>query len=232
MKILMVLTSHDKLGATGQKTGFWLEEFAAPYYVFLDAGADVTLASPLGGQPPEDPKSDAPDMQTNATRRFRADAAASDALAHTLRLSAISAKDFDAIFYPGGHGPLWDLAEDKASIALIESMMAAGKPVAAVCHAPGVLRHARTPQGRSLVEGKKVTGFTNSEEQVVGLTEIVPFLVEDMLRANGGLYSKSADWQPYVVVDGRLITGQNPASSELAAKSLLDVLRPGAPASP
>jgi putative intracellular protease/amidase len=232
MKILMVLTSHDKLGATGQKTGFWLEEFAAPYYVFLDAGAEVTLASPLGGQPPEDPKSDAPDMQTDATRRFRADAAASDALAHTLKLSAISARDFDAIFYPGGHGPLWDLAEDKTSIALIEAMLAAGKPVAAVCHAPGVLRHARTPQGRSLVEGKKVTGFTNSEEQAVGLTEIVPFLVEDMLRANGGHYSKSADWQPYVVVDGRLITGQNPASSELAAKSLLAALRATAPAQP
>jgi putative intracellular protease/amidase len=232
MKILMVLTSHDKLGATGQKTGFWLEEFAAPYYVFLDAGADVTLASPLGGQPPEDPKSDAPDMQTDATRRFRADAAASAALAHTLKLSEISAKDFDAIFYPGGHGPLWDLAEDKTSVALIEAMLAAGKPVAAVCHAPGVLRHARTPQGRPLVEGKKVTGFTNSEEQAVGLTEIVPFLVEDMLRANGGLYSKADDWQPYVVVDGRLITGQNPASSEHAAKSLLDALRAGAPAKP
>ena len=232
MKILMVLTSHDKLGATGQKTGFWLEEFAAPYYVFLDAGADVTLASPLGGQPPEDPKSDAPDMQTDATRRFRADAAASAALAHTLRLSEISARDFDAIFYPGGHGPLWDLAEDKTSVALIEAMLAAGKPVAAVCHAPGVLRHARTPQGRSLVEGIKVTGFTNSEEQAVGLTEIVPFLVEDMLRANGGLYSKAGDWQPYVVVDGRLITGQNPASSELAAKSLLEALRAGAPGKP
>ncbi len=232
MKILMVLTSHDKLGATGQKTGFWLEEFAAPYYVFLDAGADVTLASPLGGQPPEDPKSDAPDMQTDATRRFRADAAASAALAHTLRLSEISARDFDAIFYPGGHGPLWDLAEDKTSVALIEAMLAAGKPVAAVCHAPGVFRHARTPQGRSLVEGKKVTGFTNSEEQAVGLTEIVPFLVEDMLRANGGLYSKAGDWQPYVVVDGRLITGQNPASSELAAKSLLEALRTGASGKP
>lgn len=232
MKILMVLTSHDKLGATDQKTGFWLEEFAAPYYVFLDAGADVTLASPLGGQPPEDPKSDAPDMQTDATRRFRADASASHALAHTLRLSTISAKDFDAIFYPGGHGPLWDLAEDKTSVALIEAMLAAGKPVAAVCHAPGVLRHARTPQGRPLVEGKKVTGFTDSEEQAVGLTEIVPFLVEDMLKANGGLYSRAGDWQPYVVVDGRLITGQNPASSELAAKSLLDALSAGAPANP
>lgn len=232
MKILMVLTSHDKLGATDQKTGFWLEEFAAPYYVFLDAGADVTLASPLGGQPPEDPKSDAPDMQTDATRRFRADAAASDALAHTLRLSTISAKDFDAIFYPGGHGPLWDLAEDKTSVALIEAMLAAGKPVAAVCHAPGVLRHARTPQGRPLVEGKKVTGFTDSEEQAVGLTEIVPFLVEDMLKANGGLYSRAGDWQPHAVVDGLLITGQNPASSELAAKSLLDALSAGAPANP
>ena len=218
---------------TGHKTGFWLEEFAAPYYVFLDAGADVTLASPLGGQPPEDPKSDAPDMQTDATRRFRADAAASDALAHTLRLSAISAKDFDAIFYPGGHGPLWDLAEDKASRSRSSRpcwRQASRSPRSVMRPASCVTR--RTPQGRSLVEGKKVTGFTNSEEQAVGLTEIVPFLVEDMLRANGGLYSKSADWQPYVVVDGRLITGQNPASSELAAKSLLDVLRAGAPAKP
>ncbi len=225
MKILMVLTSHDKLGGTGQKTGFWLEEFAAPYYVFVDGGADVTLASPLGGQPPEDPKSDAPESQTDATRRFRADPAAAAALAHTLKLGDLSPKDFDAVFYPGGHGPLWDLAEDKSSIALIEGALAADKPVAAVCHAPGVLRHVKTPQGRSVVEGRKVTGFTNSEEQAVGLTEVVPFLVEDMLRANGGDYSKAGDWQPHVVVDGRLITGQNPASSELAAKSLLDKLR-------
>jgi putative intracellular protease/amidase len=227
MKILMVLTSHDQLGGTGQKTGFWLEEFAAPYYVFVDAGADVTLASPLGGQPPEDPKSDAPEAQTDATRRFRADAVAKAALAGTLKLRDVSPKCFDAIFYPGGHGPLWDLAEDKMSIALVEGALAADKPVAAVCHAPGVLRHVRTPQGRSVVEGRKVTGFTNSEEQAVGLTEVVPFLVEDMLQANGGVYSRAGDWQPYVVVDGRLITGQNPASSELAAKVLLDALRAG-----
>ncbi|MCI4678944.1 type 1 glutamine amidotransferase domain-containing protein [Rhodoblastus acidophilus] len=224
MKILMVLTSHDQLGGTGQKTGFWLEEFAAPYYVFVDAGAEVTLASPLGGQPPEDPKSDAPEAQTDATRRFRADAAAKAALAGTLKLSDVSPKGFDAIFYPGGHGPLWDLAEDKMSIALVEGALAADKPVAAVCHAPGILRHVRTPQGRSVVEGRKVTGFTNSEEQAVGLTAVVPFLVEDMLQANGGIYSRAGDWQPYVVVDGRLITGQNPASSELAAKSLLNAL--------
>jgi putative intracellular protease/amidase len=226
MKILMVLTSHDKLGETGEKTGFWLEEFAAPYYVFKDAGVDVTLASPLGGQPPEDPKSDSPDSQTDATRRFAADETGKAALAHTLKLRDVSAKNFDAVFYPGGHGPLWDLAEDKASIALIEAMLETGKPVAAVCHAPGVLRHART-QGQPIVAGKKVTGFTNSEEQAVGLTNVVPFLVEDMLRANGGVYSKAGDWQPYVVADGLLITGQNPASSELAAKTLLDKLRGG-----
>jgi putative intracellular protease/amidase len=225
MKILMVLTSHGKLGATGHKTGFWLEEFAAPYYVFKDAGADVTLASPLGGQPPLDPKSDAPDFQTGATLRFKTDDAGKAALAQTLRLMDVSAKDFDAVFYPGGHGPLWDLAEDEASRTLIEAMLAAGKPVAAICHAPAVLRHARTPQGRSIVEGKKVTGFTNSEEQAVGLTDVVPFLVEDMLRANGGDYSKAGDWQPHVVADGLLITGQNPASSEPAARSLLDKLR-------
>ena len=232
MKILMVLTSHDQLGGTGQKTGFWLEEFAAPYYVFKDAGAAVTLASPLGGRPPEDPKSDAADSQTDATRRFKTDEAGKAALAHTLKLRDVSVKDFDAVFYPGGHGPLWDLAEDKTSIALIEGMFGAGKPVAAVCHAPGVLRHARTPQGRSVLEGRKVTGFTNSEEDAVGLTDIVPFLVEDMLRTNGGDYSKAGDWQPHVVVDGLLITGQNPASSELAAKSLLDKLRAGTPAKP
>jgi putative intracellular protease/amidase len=225
MKILMVLTSHDKLGETGEKTGFWLEEFAAPYYAFKDAGVEITLASPLGGQPPLDPKSDLADSQTDATRRFAADEAGKAALAHTLKLRDVSAKNFDAVFYPGGHGPLWDLAEDKTSIALIEAMLATGKPVAAVCHAPGVLRHARTPQGQSIVAGKKVTGFTNSEEQAVGLTNIVPFLVEDMLLANGGVYSRGGDWQPYVVSDGLLITGQNPASSELAAKTLLETLR-------
>ena len=225
MKILMVLTSHDKLGNSGEKTGFWLEEFAAPYYVFKDAGATITLASPLGGQPPLDPKSDDPDFQTEATRRFKADSAAQSVLATTLKLSDISAADFDAVFYPGGHGPLWDLAEDRSSIALIETLLASGKPVAAVCHAPAVLRHPKAADGSSVVRGKTVTGFTNSEEEAVGLSSIVPFLVEDMLKQNGGLYTKQADWQAHVVSDGLLITGQNPASSEPAAIALLEKLR-------
>lgn len=223
-KILMVLTSHDQLGNTGAKTGFWLEEFAAPYYVFKDLGADITLASPLGGQPPLDPKSDDPASQTEATHRFKADPAAQKLLAETMKLAALSARDFDAVFYPGGHGPLWDLAEDASSIALIERMLAAGKPVAAVCHAPAVLRHPKGADGKSVVHGKAVTGFTNSEEAAVGLTNVVPFLVEDMLTQNGGLYAKGADWQPYVVTDGLLITGQNPASSEPAAKALWQAL--------
>jgi len=221
MKILMVVTSHDKLGATGRKTGFWLEEFAAPYYAFKDAGAKITVVSPLGGQPPLDPKSEEPSAQSKDTRRFGSDPAAQAVLADTGKLSAVSASDFDAVFYPGGHGPLWDLAEDKASIALMEAMIAAGKPVVAVCHAPGVLRHVKNADGAPLVQGKSVTGFTNTEERAVGLTEVVPFLVEDMLRENGGSYSKAADWQPHVVTDGLLITGQNPASSEPAAKALL-----------
>lgn len=224
MNILMVLTSHDQLGNTGKKTGFWLEEFAAPYYTFKDAGATITLASPRGGQPPIDPKSDTPDAQTKDTQRFKADSAAQTALAHTLKLSEVAAGDFDAVFYPGGHGPLWDLAEDAASIALIEATLAAGKPVALVCHAPGVLRHVKAANGDPVVRGKNVTGFTNSEEQAAGLTEIVPFLVEDMLKNNGGNYAKVADWQPYVLKDGLLITGQNPASSEPAAKELLEQL--------
>ena len=223
-KILMVLTSHDQLGDTGKKTGFWLEEFAAPYYVFKDAGAKITLASPLGGQPPLDPKSDDAQAQTEATQRFKADPTAQAALASTLRLADISAADFDAVFYPGGHGPLWDLAEDSASIALIEAMLAASKPVAAVCHAPGVLRHAKDSNGNSVLRNRSVTGFANSEEAAVGLTAIVPFLIEDMLQQNGGHYSKLADWQPYVVTDGLLITGQNPASSAPAASALLDKL--------
>ncbi|MCJ7798158.1 MAG: type 1 glutamine amidotransferase domain-containing protein, partial [Polaromonas sp.] len=222
---LMVLTSHDQLGNTGKKTGFWLEEFAAPYYAFKDAGADVTLVSPLGGQPPLDPKSDEPDSQTDATRRFKADAAAQAALASTGKLADVSGDGFDALFYPGGHGPLWDLAEDAASIKLIESMAAAGKIVSAVCHAPGVLRHVKAADGSPLVQGKKVTGFTNTEEAAVQLTDIVPFLVEDMLVKNGGQYSKGADWAPYVVVDGKLITGQNPASSEPAAQAVLHQLK-------
>ncbi|MBV7457169.1 type 1 glutamine amidotransferase domain-containing protein [Acidovorax sp. sif1233] len=223
-RILMVLTSHDQLGDTGKKTGFWLEEFAAPYYVFQDAGASVTLASPRGGQPPLDPKSGAPDAQTDATRRFKDDAAAQAQLASTLKLSELDAAQFDAVFYPGGHGPLWDLAQDARSIALIESTLAAGKPLAAVCHAPGVLRDAKAPDGTPLVRGKNVTGFTNSEEAAAGLTHVVPFLVEDMLMAHGGLYTKQADWKPHVVTDGLLITGQNPASSEPAAQALLQAL--------
>ena len=225
MNVLMVLTSHDQLGDTGHKTGFWLEEFAAPYYVLKDAGAKLTLASPKGGQPPLDPKSDAPDSQTAATQRFKQDAAAQAALASTVPLSTVKDADYDAVFYPGGHGPLWDLAEDKDSIALIEALHAAGKPVAAVCHAPGVLRHVKSSDGQPLVKGKKVTGFTNSEEEAVGLTKVVPFLVEDMLKENGGIYSKGADWAAYVLTDGILITGQNPASSEAAAQALLELLK-------
>lgn len=225
MKILMVLTSHDQLGDTGKKTGFWLEEFAAPYYVFKDAGAQLTLASPKGGQPPLDPKSDAPDAQTDATERFRKDSAAQSALASTVRLETIKAADFDAVFYPGGHGPLWDLAEDRNSIALIEAFYNSGKPVAAVCHAPGVLRHVKGADGQPLVKGKRVTGFTNSEEDAVQLTDVVPFLVEDELKAKGGIYSKAEDWVSYTVEDGLLLTGQNPASSEETALALLSRLR-------
>jgi len=223
-KILMVLTSHDQLGNTGAKTGFWLEEFAAPYYVLKDAGAEVTLASPQGGQPPLDPKSDDPGAQTDATRRFKADAAAQKQLASTQRLADVNASDYDAVFYPGGNGPLWDLAEDAHSIALIEATLNAGKPVAAVCHAPAVLRHPKGKDGLSVVQGKNVTGFTNTEEAAVGLTDVVPFLVEDMLKANGGHYAKLGDWQPYAITDGLLITGQNPASSEPAAHALLKKL--------
>jgi len=221
MKVLMVLTSHDQLGNTGRKTGFWLEELAAPYYTFKDAGAEIVLASPQGGQPPLDPKSNEPANQTETTHRFDKDAAAKAQLATTVRLDSVSQADFHTVFYPGGHGPLWDLAEDANSIALIESFLAAGKPVALVCHAPGVLRHVKTPDGRPLVEGRKVTGFTNSEEAAVGLTEVVPFLVEDELKARGGIYSKADDWAPYVVTDGLLITGQNPASSSSVAAALI-----------
>lgn len=227
MQILMVLTSHDQLGDTGKKTGFWLEEFAAPYYVFKDAGADITVVSPKGGQPPLDPKSDAADAQTDATRRFKEDSAAQAVLAHTGKLADVSGEKFDVLFYPGGHGPLWDLAEDADSIKLIETMAAAGKTVSAVCHAPAVFRHTKAADGSPLVKGKKVTGFTNTEEAAVELTKIVPFLVEDMLVKNGGLYSKGADWQSYVVTDGKLITGQNPASSAAAAKAVLSQLKSG-----
>ncbi len=221
MKILVVLTSHDQLGDTGRKTGFWLEELAAPYYVFKDSGAEITLASPAGGQPPLDPKSNEPDFQTEQTRRFEADPEATAQLAQTVRLDTVRQDDFDAVFYPGGHGPLWDLAEDKNSIALIESFLAADKPAALVCHAPGVLRHTKTKAGRPLVEGRRVTGFTNTEEAAVGLTDIVPFLVEDELIAKGGKFEKGPDWAEFVVTDGLLITGQNPASSSLAARTLL-----------
>ncbi|MGN8163307.1 type 1 glutamine amidotransferase domain-containing protein [Pantoea vagans] len=221
MKILMVLTSHDELGTTGKKTGFWLEELAAPYYAFLDAGAEITLASPKGGQPPLDPKSDEPDSQTDETRRFHADSAAQAALASTVRLDTVNQETFDAVFYPGGHGPLWDLANDKHSISLIEQTLQAGKPVALVCHAPGVLRDVKNADGTPLVKGRKVTGFTNSEEEGVGLTDVVPFLVEDVLKQNGGLYSRGDDWQSYTVQDGLLITGQNPGSSAETAKVLL-----------
>ena len=224
MKILMVLTSHDKLGDTGKKTGFWLEEFAAPYYVFKDAGAEVTLASPKGGQPPLDPSSDAEDAQTEATTRFKADKAAQADLADTAVLSGLSADDYDAIFYPGGHGPLWDLAEDADSTALIEAFAKADRPIGAVCHAPAVFKHPKGADGKPLVSGKKVTGFTNTEEAGVGLTDIVPFLVEDMLTANGASYHKGDDWASFVVVDGKLVTGQNPASSEEAARKLLALL--------
>ena len=227
MKILMVLTSHDRLGDTGRKTGFWLEELAAPYYVFKDAGAEVVLASPKGGRPPLDPKSSEPDFQTDLTRRFEADGEAEALLSNTRRLDGMTHEGFDAVFYPGGHGPLWDLAEDPASIRLIETTLQAGKPVALVCHAPGVLRHARAPGGRPLVEGKAVTGFTNTEEEAVGLTAIVPFLVEDELKRNGGVFSKAGDWAPYVVEDGLLITGQNPASSGPTAERLKQALGKG-----
>ncbi len=224
-KILVVLTSHDRLGDTGRKTGFWLEELAAPYYVFIDAGARVTLASPKGGQPPLDPASETPDTASVATRRFKDDPAAQAALANTVKLDAVRAADFDAVFYPGGHGPLWDLAEDPNSIALIQNALGAGKPLAAVCHAPGVFRHAKSADGSALVSGKAVTGFANTEERAVGLSDSVPFLVEDMLAAEGGKYSKAADWQVHVVTDGLLTTGQNPASSGPAAQALLDNVR-------
>ncbi|UWQ84371.1 type 1 glutamine amidotransferase domain-containing protein [Leisingera caerulea] len=225
MKILMVLTSHDQLGDTGEKTGFWLEEFAAPYYVLRDAGAEITLASPEGGQPPLDPKSDSEDAQTDATRRFKQDDAAQQALANTVKLSGVEADEFDAVFYPGGHGPLWDLAESADSRKLLESFAAADRPIGAVCHAPGVFRDVKGSDGAPLVKGRRVTGFTNGEEEGVGLTDVVPFLVEDMLKDKGADYRKGDDWASYVEVDGKLVTGQNPASSEAAAKELLALLK-------
>ena len=217
----MVLTSHAELGDTGKKTGFWLEEFAAPYYVFKDAGAEITLASPNGGQPPLDPKSDEADAQTPATERFKADADSAAHLANTLKLEDIRITDFDAVFYPGGHGPMWDLAKDRHSIEIVQDAIASGKPVAMVCHAPAALKNVKKLDGEPLVSGLNVTGFSNSEEEAVGLTDIVPFLLEDVLKQNGGHYSRGDDWAIHVVEDGLLITGQNPASSEKAAEMLL-----------
>ncbi|MGZ5566347.1 MAG: type 1 glutamine amidotransferase domain-containing protein [Limisphaerales bacterium] len=224
MKILMVLTSHDKLGNTGRKTGFWLEEFAAPYFVFRDAGVELTLASPNGGQPPIDPVSDLPENQTPAMTRFKKDKPAQEALAHTVRLADVKSEEFDTVFYPGGHGPMWDLAEDQNSIALLESFYNSDKLIALVCHSPGVLRHVKY-QGQPLVKGKRVTGFTNEEEAEVQLTKVVPFLVEDELKRLGAKFEKVPNWQPFSIVDGRLITGQNPASSTVTAKNLLAQLK-------
>ena len=223
MKILMVLTSHDQLGNTGRPTGFWLEEFAAPYFVFRDAGVELTLASPKGGQPPLDPKSDLPENQTPAMARFKKDAAAQKALAQTVKLADVKAEDFDTVFYPGGHGPMWDLAESPTSIALLEAFYNSGKPIALVCHSPGVLRHV-TYQGAPLVKGKHVAGFTNGEEEAMQLTKVVPFLVEDELLRLGAIFEKKANWQPFSITDGRLITGQNPASSTSAAQALLKLM--------
>lgn len=224
MNILIVLTSHDTLGDTGKKTGFWLEEFAAPYYVFKDAGAQITISSPKGGQPPLDPSSETQNALTEATKRFSSDKAAQSELANTVVLSSVSPEGFDAIFFPGGHGPLWDLAEDADSIRLIETFAHSDRPIGAVCHAPAVFKHPKGPDGRPIVSGKTVTGFTNTEEEGVGLTQVVPFLVEDMLKANGGNYQKGADWGSFVVTDGMLVTGQNPASSEEAARKLLELI--------
>jgi putative intracellular protease/amidase len=225
MKVLMVITSHDQLGNTGRKTGFWLEELAAPYFVFKDSGAEITLASPKGGRPPLDPKSNEPEFRTDLTLRFEKDAAAEAQLDKTVRLDSVKQETFDTVFYPGGHGPMWDLAEDKNSIKLIESFLGASKPIAIVCHSTGALRHVKTPDGKPLVQGKEVTGFTNGEEQAVGLTKVVPFLVEDEMLRLGAIFSKKANWAPHVVSDGLLITGQNPASSGPAAKTLLAMLK-------
>jgi putative intracellular protease/amidase len=224
MKVLMVLTSHDQLGNTGKKTGFWLEEFAAPYYTFLDANAEIVIASPAGGQPPLDPKSDLPEFQTELTHRFKADPAAQERLANTVKLDTVKAEDFDTVFYPGGHGPMWDLAESAVSIALIENFERAGKPVGFVCHAPAALRHVKAANGEPLIKGRRVTGFTNSEENAVELSDVVPFLIEDEFKTLGGLYEKGPDWAPYIVSDRTLVTGQNPASSEGVAQALIALL--------
>lgn len=225
MKILMVLTSHDQMGDTGHKTGFWLEEFAAPYYVFADAGADITIASPKGGQPPVDPNSEAEDALTEATRRFAGDDHARESLASTRKLSDVDMNDYDAIFYPGGHGPLWDLADNQKSVELIKTAYEQDKVIGAVCHAPAVFKNVEIKPGQNLVGGREVTAFSNSEEEAAGLTEVVPFLVEEVLKANMATYSKGNDWEPHIVVDGKLITGQNPASSEGAAKAVVQALQ-------
>ncbi|WP_026933119.1 type 1 glutamine amidotransferase domain-containing protein [Christiangramia echinicola] len=225
MKVLFVLTSHDELGNTGEKTGFWVEEFASPYYTLLDKGAKVTVATPKGGKAPIDPNSDTEDNQTEDTKRFHKDEAAQKVINNTVKLDEIDSNDFDAVFYPGGHGPLWDLANDETSIKLIENFNQQEKPIAFVCHAPAALKDVKGTDGEPLVKGKKVTGFTNTEEEAVELTEVVPFLVEDMLKKNGGVYSKGDDWAEYVLVDGNLITGQNPASSGLVAEKLYDKLK-------
>lgn len=225
MKILFVLTSHDQLGNTGEKTGFWIEEFASPYYYLVDKGIEVTLASPKGGQPPIDPTSDKPENQTESTKRFKADAELQEKLSKTHKLADVSSEDFDAVFYPGGHGPLWDLAESKESAKLIENFYNSDKPVSFVCHAPAALKHVKNAQGEPLVKGKEVTGFTNTEEALVQLTDVVPFLLEDMLKENGGIYSKKGDFEEYAIEDGLLITGQNPASSEKVAEMLLNKLQ-------
>ena len=225
MKVLMVITSHDQLGNTGRKTGFWLEELAAPYYAFKDADVEITLASPKGGRPPLDPKSNEPEFRTDLTLRFEKDAEAEAQLDKTLRLDSVRQEEFDTVFYPGGHGPMWDLAEDKHSIRLIESFIATGKPIGIVCHSTGALRHVKKPDGKLLVQGKEVTGFTNGEEEAVGLTKVVPFLVEDEMLKLGAIFSKKANWASHVVSDGLLITGQNPHSSGLAAKTLMAALK-------
>lgn len=227
MKILMVLTSHDQMGDTGQKTGFWLEEFTAPYYVFLDAGADITIASPKGGQPPVDPNSEASEALTETTRRFEADSHAREALASTKKLADVDMNEFDAVFYPGGHGPLWDLVNNDTSMALIKAAYEQDKVIGAVCHAPAVFKNVEIKPGQNLVGGREVTGFSNSEEEAAGLTKVVPFLLEDMLKENTATYSKGDDWTPHIVVDGTLITGQNPASSEGTAKAVVQALQQG-----
>ncbi len=225
MKVLMVLTSHDQLGNTGRKTGFWLEELAAPYFVFKDAGVEITLASPKGGRPPLDPKSNEPNFRTDLTVRFEKDPAAQAQLDRTISLDSVRQEDFDTLFYPGGHGPMWDLAEDKNSIKLIESFIAAGKPIAIVCHSTGALHHVKTTDGKYLVQNREVTGFTNGEEEEMGLSKVVPFLVEDEMLRLGAVFSKKADWAVHVVSDGLLITGQNPASSGPAANTLMAAVK-------